>query len=316
MRTGVIQPLPGIGDMVWFLPALRTIAANAPGGKITLFARASCLPASLFAHEPMIEQVVILPKPKRGGLSALTNLWGTWQALRQAKPDRLFVLHHSPRYQQAAKLAGVRDVIAYPPLTDKTYIDGWVRSRSFLASVGLPVEDPTPRLSVAPELVATVAERYAGLPKPWIIMTAGASEPVRRWPPENFAKLAEALVQATGGTIFLTGAPSDAEIVARLTDVCAAEQSLISLVGRPLEEAMALMTLADCLVGCDSGPPNLAAALGCPTISLLSLDRPPLHSPCLEFIYPPDGQDVRGTDVQTVITAALTGLEHSKRNPE
>ncbi|HVI50814.1 MAG TPA: glycosyltransferase family 9 protein [Candidatus Sulfotelmatobacter sp.] len=313
MRTGVIQPLPGIGDMVWFLPALRALAAAAADGRLTLLTRSSCQPHSLFHNEPMIERIVILPRGGRGGLSAVTNLWKTWKAVRQAKLDRLYVLHHSSRYRLAARLAGVRDVVAYPPLRDKVFIDGWVRSRTFLKNVGVTVEDPTPRLTVAASIVEAVRRRFHDCPRPWIIMSAGASEPVRRWPPENFARVAQALTDKTPGTVFLSGAPGDAEIVARVQDACAEKRRLVPVVGHPLEEVMALMSDADCLVGNDSGPPNLSAAMGCLTFSLYGRVEPPLHSPLLNVIGPPPGMDVRGIEVPVVIETVLAGLAGQHR---
>lgn len=48
MRTGVIQPLPGIGDMIWFQPALASIAEASPEGKIILFTKVSTQAAALF----------------------------------------------------------------------------------------------------------------------------------------------------------------------------------------------------------------------------------------------------------------------------
>ena len=37
--TLVIQPLPGIGDVVWHLPHLKALAAASPDGRVTLMAR-------------------------------------------------------------------------------------------------------------------------------------------------------------------------------------------------------------------------------------------------------------------------------------
>src|SRR6476469_5416402 len=53
--VGVIQPLPGIGDMVWHLPHIRAIAAHA-GQPVTLMTKPRTLADQLLAHEPSIAQ--------------------------------------------------------------------------------------------------------------------------------------------------------------------------------------------------------------------------------------------------------------------
>lgn len=286
MRIGVIQPLPGIGDMIWLLPALRAIAESAPDGKITLFTRASAQAPSLFAHEPWVEQVVVLPVNKRGFFAFAANMVAIRRALRQAMPDRIYVLHHSPRYVQAARLAGVKEVVGYGPAIRKIIDTGWTRSLAFLREVGVPVADPYSRLSVSEDDRRAMAARFADMPRPWYVLAPGASEPTRCWPLENFARVADALVDKTGGTVFLIGAPGEAAAAGRLTELCAHGAAFQLLVGRPLTEAMTLMSLSDALLGNDSGPVNVAAALGRPAYALCGITQPARHSPLLRLILP------------------------------
>ena len=49
-RLAVIQPLPGIGDMVWHLPHIRAIA-QAVGHKVTLVTKPRSAADQLFAAE-------------------------------------------------------------------------------------------------------------------------------------------------------------------------------------------------------------------------------------------------------------------------
>jgi len=286
MRTGVIQPLPGIGDMIWLLPALRAIAEAAPDGKITLFTRATAQAPSLFRNEPWVERVVALPVNKRGFLSFVTNMLTIRRALREAMPDRLYVLHHSPRYVQAAKLSGVKEVLGYTPAVKKIIDTGWARSLAFLQEIGVAVADPYSRLSVAEETRRAVADRFAGLARPWLVLAPGASNPERCWSPENFAAVADRLVERTGGTVFLIGAKSEADSIGRVEFLCKAAASVQAMVGQPLEEAMALMSLSDGLLGNDSGPANVAAALGRPAYALCGITQPARHSPLLHLILP------------------------------
>ena len=66
--VAVIQPLPGIGDMVWHLPHIRAIAAHA-GAPVTLLTKPRSLADQLLANEPAVAEIVWLdlnPAGRRG----------------------------------------------------------------------------------------------------------------------------------------------------------------------------------------------------------------------------------------------------------
>ena len=308
MRTGVIQPLPGIGDMIWLLPALKAISQSAPDGKLTLFTRASTQAVSLFHNEPWIERVVYLPPNKRGVFGFVSNMLAIRKALRQALPDRLYVLHHSPRYGQAAKFAGVRKVLAYSPAVKAILDTGWTRSLAFLKEIGIPVPDTDSRLTVSEAKRLAVAEEFSGLPRPWLVVAPGASEPVRCWPAENFAQVAKGVITEAGGTLFLVGAKGEAGIIERLHALCGHAEAIKPLAGRPLDEVMALMSLSDVLLGNDSGPVNLAAALGCDAYALCGVTRPAQHSPKLHLIEPEGEASMEAITPTQVLDAVLDQL--------
>ena len=51
--VAVVQPLPGIGDMVWHLPHLRAIAAHA-GAPVTLIAKPRSLADQLLTGDCLL----------------------------------------------------------------------------------------------------------------------------------------------------------------------------------------------------------------------------------------------------------------------
>ena len=285
-RTGVIQPLPGIGDMIWYLPALKAIAAAAPDGKITLFTRPSAQAGAVLGAEPLLNDVVALPSKRRGIMAALPNFFHTWRALVKSRPERLFILHQSGRYRMAAKLAGIREIIAYPPALARSKEDGWKKSLSFLKQKGIPVAESQSRLAVDPAALAVVQQRYAAHPQPWFIIAPGASTAERLWPTERFAFCAKALAESTSGTVFLIGGSGEAERIKELLTLCSNADRLVPVIGLPFNEVMGLISLSTGLFGNDSGPANVAAALGRPAFPLCGTSTPPLHSPNLHFILP------------------------------
>ena len=52
--TAVIQPKPGIGDVIWRLPFIRAIAAASPGGQVTFLAPQTSGARELMAAEPSV----------------------------------------------------------------------------------------------------------------------------------------------------------------------------------------------------------------------------------------------------------------------
>lgn len=304
--TGVVQPLPGIGDMIWFLPALKALAAAAPDGKITLFTKSSSQAQKVLGAEPMIEKVVYLPLKKRGALTLLSNFFGTWSALFHARPDRLIIMHRSFRYRLAAWLAGIREVIIYPRDVARLSDNGWSKSLRFLKEIGVPVAQPNSSLAVHPAAIAAVKQQFDRYPQPWVIVAVGATEPSRLWPAERFAFCADALVEKTSGTVFLIGGSHEAERIEAVRSLCKKSDRVIPVVGIPFDHVMGLMSCSLCLFGNDSGPSNVSAALGCPTFSLAGASDSPRHSPHLYFIKPP--LSVQGEGMERISAEYALGI--------
>jgi len=286
MRTGVIQPLPGIGDMIWFLPALQAIAARAPNGKITLFTKASSLADKVLAAELWVDEIVYLPKA-RGIAALIPNFLRTWWALILHPTDHLFIFHQSARYRLAAQLAGIRRIDAYPKNLACSKANGWQKSLEFLKQLEIPIADIHPKLAWLPEAVTTIRERFRDHPQPWFIVSAGASEATRCWPEDRFAVCVDTLVDILQGTVFLTGAPRESERIQKVYKLCRQRDKIVPVTDLPFDKVMGLMVCSAGIFGNDSGPINVMAALRKPAFALSNIGVPVVrHSPSLHFIEP------------------------------
>jgi hypothetical protein len=99
-----------------------------------------------------------------------------------------------------------------------------------------------------------------------VALNPGASEAARRWPAENFARLAEALSVA-GFTPLLVGAPSDRDLCEKIRS--AARVSIPNFAGRTtIPEMAALLARCELLVSADTGAAHLAAAVGTTVVGL------------------------------------------------
>ncbi len=114
---------------------------------------------------------------------------------------------------------------------------------------------------------ARTALRAFGLQEtPYAAFVLGANDPIRRWPPERFAKVAEE-ASRNGLQIVLLGAPSERPLVAAFA--AATQVPYIDAVGRmSLMESAAAIKDAYCLISNDTGPVHIAIALGTPSLCI------------------------------------------------
>ncbi|HEY0837262.1 MAG TPA: glycosyltransferase family 9 protein [Azospirillum sp.] len=302
-ETVVIQPHPGIGDTVWQVPALRAIAAQLPEGRFDLIARPQAQAGRLFAAEPMVAAVHPL-LPARGAVQATASFLRLVATLRAGRYRRAYILHRNPRYGFAALLAGVPERIGYRPpgplhgLTRavdagpmvKGVVDLLDALDHFLPRAGIPEVTRIPRLAVLPEARAAVHERWGRLARPWVVVGVGANGADRRWSDERFAALVDGLAAAGAGTVFLLGSPAEAGTVAGVRAL--ARRDTVPVTDLTLDRVLALLAEADLFVGNDSGPMNMAAAVGRPTFGMIGSNdsRVPIaRLPTLTPILPPGG---------------------------
>jgi heptosyltransferase-2 len=300
-RTLVIQPLPGIGDTIWHLPHMRAIARAAPEGKIRLLTKARSLADRLLAADPAIEDVLWLHRNKGvhdgvGGFFRLTDL------LRQGRFERVWVLHNSVRYAQAVWAAGIPERHGYgagtqswylnrsPYITAKTACAHPINKADELLDMkGLELRDHDKLLSVSPDAASVIAKDFGHLPKPWVAFGLGSSESFKQWGAERFAALAGLLQDRTDGTLFLLGGPSEREIgddvEARIVSSGGTVQSIID---RPIDQVVALLSAASLYIGNDTGVANISAAVDTDTIILFGATAPLTHSPRIRALLPDD----------------------------
>lgn len=110
-----------------------------------------------------------------------------------------------------------------------------------------------------------------------VVVHPGATAASRRYPPEQFARAADLVIEETGCEAVFTGDAGEAELV-RSVQERMAHRSL-SLVGElSLAELGALIDDADLLISNNTAPAHIAAALGTPVVDLYALTNPQ-HTP-------------------------------------
>jgi lipopolysaccharide heptosyltransferase II len=135
------------------------------------------------------------------------------------------------------------------------------------------------RLSLAvPEAARdTVRSLLAGMKGPLVVIHPGATAASRRYPPEQFARAADLVIEETGCQAIFTGDVAEADLVRSVQERMA--HCSCSMVGRlDLAQLGALIAEADLLICNNTGPAHMAAALGTPVVDLYALTNPQ-HTP-------------------------------------
>jgi ADP-heptose:LPS heptosyltransferase len=126
--------------------------------------------------------------------------------------------------------------------------------------------------------VQSWCEEHKLQPGRLVVMAPGSGWPGKCWPAERFAQLADWLVGRYGVQVVLTGSPAERGLCELVRGHMRAQAGAAAGVFS-IDESAALIERAALLVGNDSAPVHLAAAMNRPTISLWGPTFPEAWAP-------------------------------------
>jgi ADP-heptose:LPS heptosyltransferase len=145
------------------------------------------------------------------------------------------------------------------------------RCADLVRHLGFRVDDDRLEFPVYPrdmEALAGLADRCSLPAGELVVMHAGASVPQRRWRADQFARLADRLIEA-GYPVVLTGTAEEQPVVAEV--IRGMRHGAINLCGQTdLGVLAALLTASRLLICNDTGVSHLADALRVPSVVLFS----------------------------------------------
>jgi heptosyltransferase-2 len=300
VRSAVLVYMPdrGVGDLMWHLPTIRAIASKAPDGKVVLATRPSTRAAAVLCAEPSVSSVEYLDY-RTGALKRWDEFADFYRLCRRVRPRAVWILEKIGRPANAAALAGVPERYGFG--LGHASQERWLsrgprlpkvlrpahrieKLAAFEALHGLTVDSREPALRVEQKRAEAIEARFAGRPKPWVVLGAGSVDAHRRWPLERFAEVTQILAGEVG-TIFWFGGGAEEE--ARFAAAAPNLANVVVSCDLPLDEGAALISRAEVFVGNDSGPMNLAAAVGVPSLGLYGSSAPLSYSKWLTPLVSP-----------------------------
>lgn len=324
-RTLVIQPLPGIGDMVWHLPHLHALASDSRDGKVSVLTKPRSRADLLLRADPMVDEVIWLER-NPGKHDGVLGLFRLVKLLRRGEYERVWILHDSNRYHWAALLAGIPQRFGYGKGLQRFLQNSGVRlpkdaprhpiekADLLLKLHALPRTESEPQLSADPALVATMEQRFCAVPRPWVALGIGSSEPYKQWGQERFAELARALRSSHDVSILVVGGPAEAVMAEWIVEQAgSAANRVYAAANLPIDQTAALLSRCALYVGNDTGFLNMAAALGVHSFGLFGGSPPLRHSEHIHVILADHGREARygSGDMDRISVAAVAGRVQS-----
>jgi heptosyltransferase-2 len=327
IRKIFIRSTNWIGDAVMTTPALGAIRETFPQAELVM--AANPIIAELFSPHPFIDRVLVFDK--KNSHQGVVGFLKFCHEVRKERFDMAILL-------QNAIEAGIIAFFAQIPVRAGYRTDG----RRLLLTHSVPVGEHERRIHHTDYYAHMLAElgirgqsrklvlgctssetAWARdlLPegKNWIAVNPGAAfGSAKRWLPERFAAVADAIVREYDANILLTGSSGEVGIGKEIEEILQARP--LNLIGQTsVRQLMAVLSLCRLVITNDSGPMHVAAALGIPLVALFgSTDHTttsPLTpnfrivrkdiacAPCLKRTCPKDHACMEAITVEDVLNA-------------
>jgi ADP-heptose:LPS heptosyltransferase len=280
-RHVLVSLLLPIGDTLFATPALAALRQRFPLAHITALVSRSN--AGILEDNPAIDTLMVVDEP--GPENKMFRLARGLNELRAARPD--LIINFSALGALALRAAG----LYRKPLHVEMPLLWWLLGTSsqryrtrhaidhYLGALGPVLDSPLSEAERQPRLYLTARDRTGArrLLRRWGLSPAhllvgmhAAGEGFngrKRWAPQRFAEVGNALVERFNAQVLLIGGKADvalceqvAALMPRNARVVAGQSSL--------KETAALIELSALLIGNDSAPLHIAAAVGTPSVGI------------------------------------------------
>ena len=257
----LVVRLGAMGDIIHALPAAASLKHSFPGSRLTWIVEPKWAP--LLEDNPFIDRLVLL---RRDTLAGLLESWRGLRAERYdfavdfqgliksamaaaaARPDRIFGFHHTQLRERAAALFYSNQTVSRAAHVVEKNLDlaAAAGAATLLRTFPLPAGHPEGALP----------------PGDFVLASPLAGWRAKQWPMEHYQALAARLERELGIPLVLDGPPGSG------LAHCSGLPGLIHATRR-----------AAAVVGVDSGPLHLAAALGKPGVAIYGPTDPARNGP-------------------------------------
>lgn len=286
-----------IGDVLFLTPAIRSVRQAYPDASITILASTWIKP--IVERIPSVDEVIYFDAPfiRERSLKKITNTFGILRTLRNKNFTCAVVAHRSSFFSLLAFLAGIPRRIGFSDsrfLTESVMFDETIHETErykMLTSVltgpirtkGMELKAKTEDKKFADTFIqehsVSHTVRLIG------IFPGGGDNPgtkmhIKRWYGVRYAELIRKLYKEHAVVPLFIGSGSDMEAVTPIISMIDGEIPYINAVHRPsLGQLTGLLSRCSIVIGGDSGPIHMAAALDVATVTIFGPSDPRLVAP-------------------------------------
>jgi len=283
------------GDVLFSTPFIRTIKEAYPDAFIACAVAPRCLP--ILKNNPHLNEVIVFDEG--GHHKGLFGILKFINALRKRHFDAAFLLHRSFTRTLICYLAGIKERIGY-----------YTKKRAILLTKSVPVSTGVLHkveyfLNIAKfcgiepqsknyefvldkrdkDYINRLFQEYGlGEDEFLVVLNPGGNWDLKRWPQENFALLADKLIEDHAARVIITGAEGDLGLVHNITSLM--KNAPVILCGKTtLGQLAALMNKVSLVISGDSGPMHIAVSQKTKAIALFGPTSAAITGPYGEADY-------------------------------
>jgi lipopolysaccharide heptosyltransferase II len=290
--------LYGLGNVTMIVPVLDALRRGAPGAEIDFLSMEEN--RVLLERSGVVERVLGLATTDYRAL--LRSLWEAFRAIRRRRYDLVV------DFEQFVKLSSLVGYLSGAPqrigfntdgqrrgwlyTTRVVYTDGEHMRQIFLRllrPLGIEPRLRLPSFQILPEERARAAELLAehGVAAdrfPIVAIHVGSGPnfyevPLKRWPTERFAAVADALAERHSAAVVFTGRGPEERALVRAA-LAAMHRPAVDACDRlALGDLLALLQACHLVVSNDTSVMHLAAAVGTPVVALFGPTSPQQYGP-------------------------------------
>lgn len=290
----LLMKFSGFGNIVLALPTIRGIRKKYPLAEIVFLTHT--INSSIIERDPAINKIITFDIEK-GTIKTFINIFILLFKLRRENFDFIFDFEQFSRFsalvsffskaktkigfstkgQGREKLYDIKVNYDNNKHTSRVFADQAI-------SLGIDIDFQNSEVFLDEkdkESISSLLKSYKIREKGVLVGMhpgCGSNNPKRKWPKENFAKLADFLIDEYGYNVFFSGDDRERKLVKEIQSLM--KNKSINLAGKMnIRELTELIVRCKFFVCSDTGPLHLASAMKIPTISFFGPNTPSLYGP-------------------------------------
>jgi lipopolysaccharide heptosyltransferase II len=283
----------GFGNIVLALPAIRAIRKKYP--KSNIYFLTHSINKSIIEKDPAINKIITMDVD--GTIKTLLNIFKLFINIRKENFDAVIDFEQFSRFSALITFfSGAKTRVGFDTIGQgrdnlynlKVRYNNLQHTSKTFADIALSLEAQINFLDRKIFITNTDRKNIDLLLKNNKILKndllvgihpgCGSNNPKRKWPKENFAKLADFLIKDYNAKVFFTGSNAEVNLVKEVQALM--RENSFNFAGKiNLRELSELISRCKLFISSDTGPLHLASAMNVPVISFFGPNTPVLYGP-------------------------------------